>query len=239
LALDYSSKRKAFGKKIVEHPLQQIVLAEMAQTVQAGLLFTFSLVELLGKEETGKASAEEKQLLRLLTPILKLYTAKKCMQQTSEMVETFGGAGYVEDTGIPKWLRDAQVYSIWEGTTNVLSLDMLRALEKESSLQVLWDYLHKDLEAAKQKSHLKNAAEKIQNAMFAESAWLEKNSEQLPQLARNLAFWLGDIYCASKFLAFAAGSSWDGASKAALYFIENRDFKLLPANATKAKEILY
>ena len=61
---------------------------------------------------------------------------------TSEAVESFGGAGYVEDTGLPRLLADAQVMSIWEGTTNVLSLDALRALAKEGTL----DVFHADVE---------------------------------------------------------------------------------------------
>ncbi len=67
-------------------------------------------------------------LLRLLTPVMKLTTGKQAVMVLSEVIEAFGGAGYVEDTGLPQLLRDAQVLPIWEGTTNVLSLDTLRAL---------------------------------------------------------------------------------------------------------------
>ena len=66
----------------------------------------------------------------------KLYTAKQAIAVASETVEAFGGAGYVEDSGIPRLLRDAQVLSIWEGTTNVLSLDALRAMERVDALSV-------------------------------------------------------------------------------------------------------
>ena len=72
-------------------------------------------------------------MLRLLTPVAKLYTAKQAVASASEIVEGFGGAGYVENTGFPRLLRDAQVLSIWEGTTNVLSLDALRAIEKSEA----------------------------------------------------------------------------------------------------------
>jgi len=68
--------------------------------------------------------------LRLLTPITKLYTAKQSMQVSSEGQESFGGQGYIEDTGIPGLMRDAQVLPIWEGTTNVLSLAVLRSVFK-------------------------------------------------------------------------------------------------------------
>jgi putative acyl-CoA dehydrogenase len=66
--------------------------------------------------------------------VAKLYTAKQAIAVASEAIEAFGGAGYLEDTGIPRLLRDAQVLSIWEGTTNILSLDALRALERSEVL---------------------------------------------------------------------------------------------------------
>ena len=77
---------------------------------------------------------DELRLLRVLTPLAKLTTARQSVAAASEVVEAFGGAGYVEDTGIPTLLRDAQVLSIWEGTTNVLSLDTLRALESAGGM---------------------------------------------------------------------------------------------------------
>lgn len=133
LAVDYAGKRSAFGKKLLEHPLHVETLADLSVEFEGNFLLTFHLAELLGKDETGSASAEESAVLRLLTPIAKLYTAKSCMAITSEVVESFGGAGYIEDTGLPTLLRDAQVFSIWEGTTNVLSLDVIRAIEKENA----------------------------------------------------------------------------------------------------------
>jgi putative acyl-CoA dehydrogenase len=91
------------------------------------------VAHLLGRDECGTATAQDRLLLRALTPISKLYSARIAMSGTSEVVEMFGGVGYIEDSGIPRLLRDAQVFSIWEGTTNVLALDFLRALEKEDA----------------------------------------------------------------------------------------------------------
>jgi putative acyl-CoA dehydrogenase len=99
----------------------------------------------LGRDEVGLASEDERVLLRAMTPIVKASTAKRCMEVVSEVVEIFGGAGYVEDTGIPKLLRDAQVFSIWEGTTNVLALDLVRAFAKEGAGQVLLKFLEMKL----------------------------------------------------------------------------------------------
>ena len=115
LALDYAKTRVAFGAKLIEKPLHRETLAEMNAEIQGAFLFGFRCVELLGKSEHGNASEQEVALLRALTPILKLTTAKQAVAVTSETLECFGGAGYVEDTGLPRILADAQVLPIWEG----------------------------------------------------------------------------------------------------------------------------
>jgi hypothetical protein len=107
----------------------------MEAEYQGAFHITFRAVELLGKEENGELDDHEAALLRLLTPIVKLLTAKQAVAVASETLEAFGGAGYIEDTGLPRLLRDAQVLPIWEGTTNVLSLDLLRALAKGATLE--------------------------------------------------------------------------------------------------------
>ena len=114
---------------------------------EAAFHLVFRVAELIGKEEVGEASADELAVLRLLTPVVKLYTARQAIASASEVLEAFGGAGYVEDTGLPRLLRDAQVLSIWEGTTNVLSLDVLRAIEKESAFEPFMADIHRRIEA--------------------------------------------------------------------------------------------
>jgi hypothetical protein len=100
----------------------------MQAEFEGAFALTFEVAHLLGRVEQRVAAPHEAPLLRLLTPLAKLWTGKLAVKICSEALECFGGAGYIEDTGLPQLLRDAQVYSIWEGTTNVLSLDSLRAL---------------------------------------------------------------------------------------------------------------
>lgn len=135
LARDYALKRQAFGKLLVEHPLHLETLASLEVQFRGAFYLMFRLAELLGKEELGKATPEEAATLRILTPVVKLYTAKQCIAVVSEVLECFGGGGYIEDTGLPRLLRNSQVLSIWEGTTNILSLDMLRAMQGDSIFQ--------------------------------------------------------------------------------------------------------
>jgi acyl-CoA dehydrogenase len=134
LARDYAQRRRAFGKLLIEHPLHQATLADLQADFEAAFQLTFQVVELLGRAQHGKAGAEQTALLRLLTPLAKLWTAKLAVAGCSEAIECFGGAGYIEDSGLPQLLRDAQVLPIWEGTTNVLSLDVLRVLRNPAPL---------------------------------------------------------------------------------------------------------
>ena len=88
-------------------------------------LMTFLLVELAGRQERGEIDDGAARAPPAVTPLTKLVTGKQAVAVVSEAIESFGGAGYVEDTGLPGLLRDTQVLPIWEGTTNVLSLDAL------------------------------------------------------------------------------------------------------------------
>jgi len=134
LAQDYAARRTAFGKRLIEQPLHAETLADLDARFRACFFLTFQVVELMGREECDEASEGELAMLRLLTPVAKLYTAKQAVTIASEALEAFGGAGYIEDTGLPRLLRDAQVLPIWEGTTNVLSLDVWRAIARTDAL---------------------------------------------------------------------------------------------------------
>ena len=129
LSLDYARKRFAFGAPLSEKPLHLDTLATLQAETEAAFHLAFYVAELTGQSETREISEDDALLLRLLTPVMKLTTAKQAVMGASEVLEAFGGAGYVEDTGLPVLLRDAQVLPIWEGTTNVLALDTLRALQ--------------------------------------------------------------------------------------------------------------
>jgi acyl-CoA dehydrogenase len=129
LARDYAARRPVQGGLLIERPLHRATLARLEARHQVALAFVFDLIAQLDAIDHGEAAPGSEALTRLLIPLAKLWTGKFAVQCLSEVVEAFGGAGYVEDTGIPVLLRDAQVLSIWEGTTNVLSLDVLRVLK--------------------------------------------------------------------------------------------------------------
>jgi acyl-CoA dehydrogenase len=147
LLRDYARRRVVFGAPLTAAPLHHETLAGLQVEYEAALALTLDCARLLGRREHGVASDAERAALRLLTPLAKLSTAKQAVALASEALEGFGGAGYVEDTGLPVYLRDAQVLPIWEGTTNVLSLDVRRAVARDAVLEPWIAYARERLEA--------------------------------------------------------------------------------------------
>ncbi|WP_201314399.1 acyl-CoA dehydrogenase family protein [Dyella sp. EPa41] len=188
LARDYATRRQAFGKPLIAQPLHAQTLADMQAEFEAAFALTFEVAHLLGRVEHRTAQPHEATLLRLLTPLAKLWTGKMAVKLCSEALECFGGAGYIEDTGLPQLLRDAQVYAIWEGTTNVLSLDSLRALAGDNL-----GALRTAIEGWLADSINAHARQAIHAALDAATAHLDQHAKQRDALeasARGLAFTL-------------------------------------------------
>ena len=138
LARDYANRRVSFGRPLAEQPLHLYTLAGVQSRLEGAFCLTFFLIERLGASEQPKADDVEYSLVRVLAPMAKALTAKYAVAGISEMLEAFGGAGYMEDTGLARLLRDAQVLPIWEGTTNVLALDFIRTLQAEPNALALY-----------------------------------------------------------------------------------------------------
>ena len=189
LALDYARKRTAFGAPLVEKPLHMDTLEGMEAESEAAFHIAFFVAEFTGRTETKEISEEESLLLRLLTPLMKLTTARQAVAVTSEALEAFGGAGYIEDTGLPVLLRDAQVLPIWEGTTNVLALDALRALGPgDRALEVLKDEAGRLIANADAK-----LVSVVRNSLAHAERWLiaARKTGELEAGARRFALTLG------------------------------------------------
>eukprot|EP01130_Rhizamoeba_saxonica_P016638 TRINITY_DN772_c0_g1_i1.p1 TRINITY_DN772_c0_g1~~TRINITY_DN772_c0_g1_i1.p1 ORF type:complete len:598 (+),score=110.78 TRINITY_DN772_c0_g1_i1:476-2269(+) len=136
LARDYSLRRKCFGAGLSDIPLHLRTLADMELELRGTLQLWTDVLILLGRNECGTATDTDNTMLRILTPLLKLYNGKQAISVVSEGLEAIGGTGYMEDSDCPRLLRDVQVGSIWEGTTNILSLDVWRPITKENGLVV-------------------------------------------------------------------------------------------------------
>lgn len=194
LATAYAHRREAFGKRLIDHPLHRATLADMQAEFEAAFQLVFHVAHLLGRDECGLADAREKATLRILTPLAKLWTGKLAVRIASESCEAFGGAGYIENTGLPLLLRDAQVFPIWEGTTNVLSLDALRAIAA-AGIEPLVEAANALLDDA---SAPVPAA--ICSSLDEAADWLRQHGEDRDALqagGRRLAFTLARIFAAA------------------------------------------
>jgi alkylation response protein AidB-like acyl-CoA dehydrogenase len=193
LARAYAKQRVAFGAPLAEQPLHADTLAGMQAELEAAFHLAFCVVELLGRDECGKAAEEQQALLRILTPVAKLTTARQSVAVVSEVLEAFGGAGYVEDSGLPALLRDAQVFSIWEGTTNVLALDALRAMGPHGLAPLMREVGF--VLGGVRDTQLLALSARIQGALEMAQAWWQKNAGRdeavLEADARRFALTLG------------------------------------------------
>ena len=208
LLRDYARRRVAFGSPLARKALHRETLAALQVEYEAALALTFDCARLLGKAEAGEASEEERGTLRLLTPLCKLLTARQAVAVASEALEGFGGAGYVEDTGLPVWLRDAQVLPIWEGTTNVLSLDALRAVAREGVLEPWAAQTARRLEALASSPLAEGAREmrrRIDEIPRALGALAAAGSEVAESAGRRIALSLAGLSAA---VALAEQGAW-------------------------------
>ena len=193
LAQSYARKRSVFGELLIDKPLHVDTLAGIVAEQEAIFHLAFAVVGLLGKIEAGQASDTDELLSRVLTPISKLTTGKQAVTVASEAMESFGGAGYVEDTGLPKLLADAQVLPIWEGTTNVLSIDTLRALKQEGAIDAVIGEITRLIATATDAS-LKDPAETAAKALGRAAQWIAHTTDDRAALeagARRFALTLG------------------------------------------------
>jgi len=134
-ALHHAAYRQAFGRRLVEQPLMQNVLADLALETEAAALLVFRLSRAFDRAESDE---RERILMRLMTPIAKYWLCKRLPPLVAEAMECLGGNGYVEEAPLARLYREAPLNGIWEGSGNVICLDVLRSIQKEpASLDVL------------------------------------------------------------------------------------------------------
>ncbi|MGW9498698.1 acyl-CoA dehydrogenase family protein [Streptomyces prasinus] len=133
-AVHHCTYREAFGGKLVDKPLMRNVLADLALESEAA---TTLALRLAAAYDDG--SERERALLRIAVPAAKYWVTKRCAPLAVEAAECLGGNGYVEESGMPRLVRESPLNSVWEGAGNVQALDVLRALGRDP--QVLDAYL--------------------------------------------------------------------------------------------------
>ena len=142
-AYSFLKFRTTFGKNALEHALVRTKLSELASLHVAGFYLTWRAIKALDAADNGNNN--EAELLRFLTPMLKRWTAETGVYITRESMELMGGMGYIEDTVLPKIMRDMMVLPIWEGAGNIMVLDMLRAFAKSKGCNLVVAEIEKGL----------------------------------------------------------------------------------------------
>ncbi|MBT2389136.1 acyl-CoA dehydrogenase family protein [Streptomyces sp. ISL-1] len=122
-AIHHSAYRSAFGGLLIDKPLMRNVLADLALESEAATALALRLAAAYDAD-----TEEERAFLRLAVPAAKYWVTKRCTPTVAEALECLGGNGYVEESGMPRLLRESPLNSIWEGSGNVQALDVLRAL---------------------------------------------------------------------------------------------------------------
>jgi len=215
LVKDYAKKRQVFGRPLSEQPLHVTTIAHLERLSRATLHLGIHLGVLLGQSEyaqynpkslSSERKAEVDGLLRILTPLTKLFIAKKTVAFISEAMECFGGTGYMTDSGIPQALADTQVDAIWEGTTNVLSLDVLRALTTQPKTL---EYFFKSVEncVKNSSSALSPSVKALHAGVHSVKDYLNfvrnQPQQQVESRARLFSFTLTRIYIAALLIHYA------------------------------------
>ncbi|WP_327593041.1 acyl-CoA dehydrogenase family protein [Streptomyces chartreusis] len=199
-AVHHCKNREAFGGRLVDKPLMRNVLADLAIESEAA---TTLALRLAAAYDTG--GEQEKALLRIAVPAAKYWVTKRCAPVTVEAAECLGGNGYVEESGMPRLVRESPLNSIWEGAGNVQALDVLRALQREPAA---FDAYLREVGQARGADHRLDGAIKALLTDLADLDGIEARARRLTErlalvlqgslLVRFAPPEVADAFCASR-----------------------------------------
>ncbi|CDY73562.1 Acyl-CoA dehydrogenase [Caballeronia glathei] len=178
-AIHHARHRSVFGAKLVEQPLMRNVLADLALESEAATVLFMRLAGAFERSATADGAPEERAWRRIVTPAAKFWVCKRALEFTGEAMEVWGGNGYVETGPMARFYREAPVNSIWEGSGNVMCLDVLRAFERESdaahALLASWEPV------ARERPVLARALSELAGALRAEPATRAASARRIAQ----------------------------------------------------------
>ncbi len=201
-ALFIARERRAFGKRLIDMPLMQRQLLKLMLPTEQARTMLFQTATALQRADAGDAEAHA--LARVLTPLIKFRACRDARKVTGDAMEVRGGCGYIEDWADPRLLRDAHLGSIWEGTSNIVALDVLRACRREESLKALERHWRKLL--AQTPLHADAAAvfdKQLRRVVWSSQGVLDQG-EAGDVAARQVASALYHLHCAVA-MAWEAG----------------------------------
>jgi putative acyl-CoA dehydrogenase len=174
-AIHHARHRKAFGRLLAEQPLMMNVLADLALESEAATL----LMLRLARAFDASAGPAERAWRRILTPASKFWICKRALEFSGECMEVLGGNGYVESAPLARLYREAPVNSIWEGSGNVMCLDMLRAIDQDAEGFAL--LLEELAGVASGDARLRNWLVSLQDDLAADPAQRERMARRIAQ----------------------------------------------------------
>jgi acyl-CoA dehydrogenase len=185
-ALAYGARRNAFGRPLWQLPLWRAAMADVVAEGLGGFCLTFEAVRALDRADGG--DPEARRLARLLIPMAKIVTGKLAVPLVSECMEAIGGNAYIEESILPRLYRDCQVLPIWEGTSHVLSLDVLRACRRDQAHEALFSRVRRALEKAGAEAslaaHVEEAGRRAKSDALALQAIFAASAEDRQRKAR-------------------------------------------------------
>jgi putative acyl-CoA dehydrogenase len=210
-ALHHTAHRSAFQKLLIDQPLMQNVLADLALESEAATALSLRLGRAIDEGQAGNQEAAA--LARIGTAIGKYWICKRAPSHSYEAMECHGGPGYVEESIMPRLYREAPVNSIWEGSGNVICLDVLRALQRDSEAGPA--FLREVESARGGNAHLDKALDDLKEAL-ADHSDIELRARRLTEqmalvwqaalLVRYSPAAVSDAFCASRL-----GAPWSGS----------------------------
>jgi putative acyl-CoA dehydrogenase len=228
-AIHHTAHRQAFGKTLIDQPLMRNVLADLCLESEATTALAMRLSraydEADADAQAGEDGTDAQLFKRLATAVGKYWTCKRAPNHAFESLECLGGNGYVEESGMPRLYREAPLASIWEGSGNVMSLDVLRALTRSPrSLEVFVNELR---QAHGADARLDGRIQKLEGE-FSDPGTLETRARRVVEnmalclqgslLVRNAPPAVADAFCASRlggdsgleYGTLPAGSDFEG-----------------------------
>ena len=194
-SLFVARNREAFGKKLIELPLMRRQLLKLMLPTEAARSILFFISNELIKSDQGDESARRR--VRILTPLIKFRACRDARRVTGDAMEVRGGVGYTEEWSDPRLVRDAHLGSIWEGTSNIVALDVLRAIRRENCLEALLPELNERIDAVAPRLLAGRLAASLDKAAeFAHEVASTRNEAHARQAATGLYY-----ACAAALLA--------------------------------------
>ncbi|GAA0468543.1 acyl-CoA dehydrogenase family protein [Alkalibacillus silvisoli] len=181
-ARDYAFERNAFGNKLKDYPMVKETLVRLASKLEVEMTATFDLVNQFDSvmAKGSEPTEEERAMLRLYIALLKKETAEQAIDFSHEAIEMHGGNGFIEDFVTPRLLRDAQVLTVWEGTANILGLEVLRLMKKYSVHEQFLDEMGKRLnQLSDHVSPLINPVKQSMNDLIKMLSQLSESSDDM------------------------------------------------------------